>query len=296
MPITVPIVQPVYESSVPVVTNGAGFGVINEAMVTFRPFSGGETGGTYEGPHAVLEPLITTLCNNGYNVDYKRSKSPISTLSFRAAFNSGSVGGPASNPNIDYSDTWELLRNTTQKELLESDHPLVSQLGAGNYQILKNLMTGTGNDEFDTNENTFIPNTPSSPTSYDAAIYLWALFQSGVKTIPVKQPIVQLTRTTNPFYTAPFFMDNVDSLMTTATMISDSGLPASFAIPVVDLAYALEAKAGNMIARATEAGISLKFGWYKDLVSSNKHGNKRYQYILRYEFGLFDSALYGNPV
>src|SRR5690348_7150485 len=106
-------VQPVYESPIPTVLNGAPFGLVNESALSFKPFSGGETGGTFEGPDAKIQPMIAILCNRGYSVEYRRSKSPISTLVFRSTFNAGgSPGGGAVNPNLDYVDTWELIRNT----------------------------------------------------------------------------------------------------------------------------------------------------------------------------------------
>lgn len=298
MSVALPIFQPVYESPTQPVVNGASFGLVNESVMTFRPFSGGETGGTFEGPDAVIQAKAVQLCNNGYSVNYKRSKSPISILTFSAAFNAGGNGGAPINPNNDYTDTWEVIRNTTQKELLESDHPLVSLLDATNFSELKAVINnpglvyrtvGTGAIDF----GAIFTNT--TPASYNAAVYLFNLFASGVKTIPVKQPILQLTRTTNPFYTAPFSVANVDTILSTPTMLADSGVPNDFAIPLLDLAATLEARAGNMIAREAAAGINLAFGWYKDLVGSNKHGQKRIVFTLRYEFGLFDQALYGSP-
>lgn len=287
-----PSVQPVYESPVVNKINGLGFGVVNESQLSFRPFSGGETGGTFEGLDSVIQPLVTQLTNNNYSVEYKRSKSPFSTVTFKAAWSSATAGGEASNPNLDYVDTWELIRNTVQKEILESDHPLVAQLGAGNFQILKNLFTNSGTDKFTGNETTF-NNNPSA--DYSAAIYLWALFQSGVKTVPVKQPVLRLTRTTNPLYDAPFNVSNVDTILTTASMLADSGVPSNFAIPLITLSDTLTAKAGDMVARAAAAGITLAFGWYKDLNGSNKHGSKRIQYTLEYQFGIWDTMLNGTP-
>jgi len=112
-------IQPVYESPVPVKVNGTRNPILNESAFSFRPFSGGESGGTYEGADEHIQPLVAQLVSSGFAVEYKRSKNKISSVTFRAAF--GSVGGSAVNPNLDYVDTWEVIRNTTQKELLESD-------------------------------------------------------------------------------------------------------------------------------------------------------------------------------
>lgn len=284
----------------PPVVNGFGGAQINESYLSFRPFSGGETGGTYEGLDSAIQPLIQTLFNLGYSVEYRKSKSPISTLIFRAAFQATGGGAPPT-PNLDYKDTWELVRNTVQKELLESDHPYVSALSSDDFTLLKTYLNGQaaqGTTPTFTGGGTpgTIPGGGWVPaTSIAAANYLYQLFLAGVKTVPVKQPVIRLTRTTSPQYTAPFNTANIDTLLTTASMITDSGLPASFAIPAANLTTALIAKSGGTLAQARNDGLDLQFAWYKDLVSENKHGSERLQFILQYEFGLWDTKLYGNP-
>lgn len=284
--------------TLPAVINDGGFGaVINESKLRFTPFSGGEISGKYEGPDEDIQPLIQVLFNFGYEVIYTKSKSAISTLEFRAAWSVGSGGGNVPvNPNVDFQDTWELVRNTTQKELLESDHPLIGFIGAGNLQILKNLITGSGPDKWSGDPTTTFNNNPSS--DYDASVYLFSLFQSGVKTIPVKQPILKLTRTTNPLYSAPFNVSNVDTILTTQSMLSESGVPSSFAIPLINLAQNLVDKTklvpGTLQMKRMD-GLVIWFGWKKDLISNTKHGNKRIQYILQYEAGFWDALTWGTP-
>lgn len=287
--------------SVPIIINGDATPQLNELQLTFRPFSGGEQGGTYEGVDAQIRALIIPLINNGYSVDYRKSKSPTSTLTFSSAFASVN-GGVATNPNVDYKDTWELLRNTVQKELLESDHPYVASLNSTNLSELKAYISGARKLASDGIADFEVVDPPDNPnpsvTSADAAIYLFSLFQSGVKTVEVKQPILRLTRTTNPLYDAPFATYNIDTLLTTASMISDSGVPSNFAIPLIDLTTALMTKAfptgiPDPPIQVREDGLVLVFAWIKDLVGETKHGSERVTYTLQYSFGLFDQNLYG---
>ena len=120
---------PIYTNSpVASVINGLGGAWLNESTLTFRPFEGGSYGGTIEGVDAEIQPLIVQLSNYGYTVSYKKSKSPISTVTFSLAVNNITNGGQPVNPSADFADTWEVIRNSVQKELLESDHPLVSAL------------------------------------------------------------------------------------------------------------------------------------------------------------------------
>lgn len=284
------------DTLVPII-NGWQGAQINEAFLTFKPFDGGSSGGTYEGLDNIIQELIPELILLGWAVDYKKSKSPISTVRFSAAFSS--ANGRPTNPNADYIDTWELVRNTVQKELLESNHPLVSVCSASNLTILKNIISGSGPDVWTGDPTTTFNNNPSA--DYNAAVYLYALFQAGVTTTEVKQPILRLTRTTNPQYTTPFNVDNIDTLLTTQSMLNDSGVPNSFAIPLIALANQLVAKTfpngtPNPPVQVRADGLNLEFAWLKDLTSSTKHGSQRIQFILEYKFGLWDQGLYGVAV
>lgn len=290
--------------------NGFPGAVINESNLRYTPFSGGEIGGTYEGPDAAIQAAIVPLFNFGYEVVYKKSKSPFSTLQIRACWNVGN-GITPTNPSNDYLDTWELVRNTTQKELLESDHPLVGGISSSDMGLIKQIFNGSipledndaDLDQFLGNKYGFdgtgtLPPGVTVDQAVNNAVYLAELWSSGVKTIPVKQPILRLTRTTNPLYSTPFNVSNVDTILTTQSMIFDSGVPSNFSIPLINLAQTLVNKTilipGTLQQYRTD-GLFLFFGWKKDLISNNKHGNKRIQYILQYEFGLWDAILYGVP-
>ncbi len=282
------------------IINGQGGADLNELQLTFTPFVGGQQGGTYEGPDAVILPLISSLTAAGYSVEYHKSQSPISKLTFSAAFNSIG-GGPPISPNTDYTDTWELVRNSVQKELLESDHPYVSELSSSDFDLLKAA--------FQSNSTT-VPafsgaGTPgilpgggmwTTADSIAAGTYLFKLNNAGVKTIEVKQPILKLTRTTSQLYTLAWAVGNSDSIMTTATMLADSGLPATFSIPMADLETRLIARSGGLLQQARTDGIILNFGWQKDFVGSTKHGKQRIQFNLEYKFGLWDFGTYGAPI
>ena len=277
----------------PTIFNGLGTAQLNELQLTFTPFVGGQQGGTYEGPDSTILPLISSLTAAGYSVQYHKSQSPISKITFSAAFNSIGGGAPIS-PNTDYTDTWELVRNSVQKELLESDHPYVSALGTGNFQILKNLISGSGPETWSGDPTTTFNNYGTA--DYNAAVYLWGLHQAGVKTVEIKQPILKLTRTTSQLYTLAWAVNNSDAVMTTATMIADCGLPGTFAISMADLEARLIARSGGTIQQARQDGIILNFGWLKDFVGSTKHGQQRIQFNVTYAFGLYDFGCYGAPI
>jgi hypothetical protein len=289
----------------------------NEIFFSYKPFSGGEKGGVLEGLDIYVEPLIQPLLDLGYAVDYKKSKDYTSTLRYSGAFASGQFQGGSitpTNPNADFKDTWELLRNTVQKDLLESGHPLVAALDDTNLQELKNLINGTV--KFIDNGSSFSATqanpAPGIDPSYDAAVYLWALYQSGVRSIEVKQPILRLTRTTNQLYDLAWSVANVDTLLSSQSMINDSGIPNTFAVPLISLASQIAAKTFTnppyssnnpnppiVLQPFTNANplpqniLVLEYAWLKEIVSAVKHGSQRIQYQIEYKFGLWDTKIYG---
>lgn len=264
--------------------NGSALATLNRQIVSFTPFQGGEYGGRFEGPLSAIVSTYNLLRSRGYEVHLESDSSPIATCVFRSAFLSSNPGDSATNPNLDYTDTWEIVRNTVQKELLMSDHPSVAALNAQNLLELKQYMQAP--DTFEA-EDGF---TLTGAASFDAANYLFELFRSGVRSVEVKQPILRVTRVTNPLYDATFNVSNVDTLLTTDSMILDSRVPANFAVPLIDLANAV---AGTSFDRSDV--LVLAFGWLKDMVSSSISGTKRVQYVIEYKFGLWDTVLYGTP-
>lgn len=282
--------------------NGSNAAVQNKTTLSFTPGVGGESGGRYEGPYLKVLEKKDELIALGYAVQYECDASPVASVTFKTIANSS--GEPPTNPNADYTDNFQVVRNTVQKELLMSDHPLIAGVTGVNIDELRKLMKGGITPTFDsshlcneiTGTKTFSGGSPT--TSAAKADYLFQLYLAGVTSVEVHQPVVRVTRVTNPLYDAPFDLDYVDKVLSTSTMIADSGLPASFAIGAAALATACSRRtAVNGSGYATRPDyIGLKFGWLKDAPTSETVGTTKNQYTLEYKFGLYDVETYGDPV
>ena len=116
--------------------------------------------------------------------------------------------------------------------------------------------------------------------------------------VEVKQPILRVTRVTNPLYDVPFDLDYVDSVLKTSTMISDSRVPSNFVIGISNLADACSKR--TLVTSVGYANrqdcLGFKFGWLKDAPTSETVGTSKNQYVLEYKFGLYDVETYGEPV
>jgi hypothetical protein len=185
-------------------------------------------------------------------------------------------------------------------------HPLISGLSQENINQLRKIFSGE--EKPDRDESTGFTakitgtkdfSVTGSPTSSAAkAEYLLDLHLSGVTHYEVKQPVLRVTRVTNPLYDAPFDLNRVDKVLTTATMIADSGVPANFVLGLSQLAAACSSQTfvnGNgYMVRPDFLGF--KFGWLKDAPSSETLGTSKNQYTLEYKFGLYDVEAYGQPI
>ena len=283
--------------------NGLNAAVQNRVTLTFTPGQGGESGGKWEGPYLKVLEKKDELILLGYAVQYECDSSPVATVTFKTP--SSSTGTPPTNPNADYTDSFQVVRNTVQKELLMSDHPLVAGVTTAlNLDELRKLMADPSSVTYDANHlptqitgtKTFSGGSPT--TSAAKACYLFDMFMSGVRSVEVHQPVVRVTRVTNPLYDAPFDLDYVDRVLATSTMIADSGLPANFAIGAAALATACSRRTllnGSSYAVRPDY-LGLKFGWLKDAPTSETVGTTKNQYVLEYKFGLYDVETYGAVV
>lgn len=274
--------------------NGSGAAVQNRTTITFTPGQGGEFGGRYEGPTAAILAKKDELIAQGFAVVYECDASPVATVTFKTP---SSTGDQPPNPNADYVDRFQVLRNTVQKEILQSGHKSIRWLNATNLKQIKALFDNPTSATIPAGSLTpnEITNVPAEPNSYSAASYLWQLYSSGVRSVDVKQPVLRVTRETNPLYDAPFDLDYVDRVLSTSTMIADSGVPGNFAIGLISLATAVSRKtpvnASGYAIRADE--LLMKFGWLKDAITSETVGTTKNQYVIEYTFGLWEEETYG---
>lgn len=283
--------------------NGSAAAVQNRTTVTFTPGIGGTYGGRYEGPRAAIETQMQTLILAGYAVQFECDSSPVATVTFSTP---SKDGGAPTNPNADYTDNFQVLRNTVQKELLMSDHSLVAVISELNLQELKTMMLNSSPPVYETGNRIATGITGAGtwaanghPTNSPAAAqYMLDLHLSGVRSIEVKQPVLRVTRVTNPKYDVPFDVSNVDKLLTTTRMITDSGVPSNFAVPIIQLAAAFQRRTAlnGQGYSIRNDNLGLKFGWLKDAVTSETVGTTRNQYVLEYKFGLWDVEIYGVPI
>jgi len=270
--------------------NGSSAAVQNLETLSYTPNTGGTYGGRYEGAKAAVLAKFYVLMAAGWHVTYECDASPVARVTFDTP--TGAGGTVPTTPNADYTDNFQISRNTVQKELLASDHPMIANVGKHNLLMLKKLFANPGLATY-VEPSTIPVQFINAGVDQNCANYLFQMFQSGVKSVEVKQPILRVTRITNPLYDAPFNMSRLDRVLSTATMIADSGVPSNFAVDLYNLADRLSqrtAMTGIFATRTDE--LKLVFGWLKDTVTMETMGTSRNQYVMEYKFGLWDFSIY----
>src|SRR5574343_258245 len=81
--------------------------------------NGGISTRKWRGTYALLEPLASSLKFNGWNYNLRRDNGDIWTLTATMGGDEDGSGGIGANQEA--TDTWELLANKVQKDLLDSD-------------------------------------------------------------------------------------------------------------------------------------------------------------------------------
>lgn len=272
--------------------NGTGDAQLTGRRNRFTVGVGVEYVETWVGLIDAIKDIEETYKLAGWSTESVTDRSPMATLTASIPTNPSGGGG---NPNSDFVDTWDVIRATTQKEILYSDHPLIGDLDATNLAELKKYFANPASFDADQGFSALVAGTGPS---YDAATYLWALFQNGQKSVEVKQPILKVTRTMSPLYNSSWSLFGIDKIMTTATMIADSGAPNDY---IVDLA-ALEEQITSKVKFDNDGYqkradvLKLKFGWKKDVSGLQRYGRTRQQISQDYQFGLWDTKALGQPI
>jgi hypothetical protein len=111
------------------------------------------------------------------------------------------------------------------------------------------------------------------------ALTLWDLVSAGVKEQTIYQPVVVVTDTASANYAWNVGFTNYGRIFSTASMISDADLGASWQ--------------GNL-PDETSSTSGFEFGWLKSPPEIVNAGSTRSQLVQEYTYGLWATVMYGD--
>ena len=187
------------------------------------------------------------------------------------------------DPNAPLIDSWELVPNLVEKDLLESDSATLLAISASNMVILKNLISGSGPDQWTGDPTTTFNNNPSA--DYSATVKIWSLFQAGFKTVRVLAPTLRHTRIMRRDFTVQQAYDKIGRVFTTSSLKTYEQVPAQvlFDLP-------------NNSDPSRYDGLVMHYGWLKKPCSIQQVSAGQWQIQQEYDWGLWSEDVYGTTV
>ena len=263
---------------------------INES---YSPGKGYETRRRYEGTGDTdgineLNQLRAMLAGSGWSFSVTGINGPKWTLEATrgGSYNqSGPDGSPGNEVTEPLSDQWELSSNLVEKDLLESDSPMINSL------YLESISPGSGvtfarfmKDLKEMMEDpSKIPTTFSNPFPFPVYKAIIQLIQSGVKSVRIFQPTLRHVKIVADAYSVEESMDRCGQIIKAADIEALEGIPGElhFNLP-----------SGTNARRTDDFGKRLYYGWCKKYPNVSQQAEGKWQITTEYEWGLWHQDLY----
>lgn len=185
---------------------------------------------------------------------------------------------PGQNPDVEVPvDEWEFFAQKIEKDILESDIALVSNLSNQDKQNIRNAIQDPGSLQ-DFQNPTFEQTTEGT--------LVYSLMVAGVKSVRVNAPTLRHTMTVSNSYPVKATLDRVGKIIPTASMASLEGIPASVLFILPDDTSTRINGEGNY------TGPTLRYGWYKNHPTVRGGPYHKSQIEQEWEYGLWPVDIY----
>lgn len=233
---------------------------------------------TWRGGRTQIDAVAAQLRALGYA--YEVNDIPGDLAEIQATISGDETGGRGGGSDIN--NRWELVPNRVMKDLLESDNAMIRALSDENieninYYLQNPMNLGTGGT---------VTSKFTNTGDRTNAVKAYKLMRAGVKGVIVSQPILRHTWSVPNNQNPGFAFDNIHRVLSTATLISNEGVPADFLLPL----STLPTKFTN--PTRTDS-VALSYGWWKAMPSLSVAAYNRREISAEWEFGLWSTDIYG---
>lgn len=170
-------------------------------------------------------------------------------------------------------DTWELVPNVVEKEVLESDYTTITGLGGPDRATLHDYIIGK------------IDIPSDSDLSSANARSLRDQIRDGLRSVRVFAPVMRFTRTASRNWQVKASTANVGKVLgNTYFLTSDDDaalLPGAFLVAINGAPFTNSSNRTNM-----------SYGWFKNFPTTQTASRDRVQIVQEWEFGLWSTLAY----
>jgi hypothetical protein len=251
----------------------------NGQTISFTPTDGFRYGGKIQGLKESINALCQQMAAAGYSFRYHYDSSPHATIEYDAAGDPNAIN-PGSGAAETPTEVWELYPNQALIDVLAGDIPgtisgqgNVNSISAEDKRILRHEAEGSSGSE--------------EPTEFGdpLANMMLALMLSGVRSFRVEQPTLKVSKLVSSSYPVKAALTNVGRLISSETMQSSEGVPATllFNLP-----------ASSIVTKAD--GVVQAHAWYKTYPNVQQVAGGRWNISQAWEWGIYSTFIYGNPL
>jgi hypothetical protein len=266
---------------------------------SYNPQRGYTTTREYKGTgNAALADKEAELRNGGWTFTVDREIETGADSVWRISAQRGGGDSPegggesSGTEQTILSDQWELASNMVEKDILESDSPLMLNLFTECASLPSNTWTPMKSQEdaftWFVRELKDFQNNPTefrlaffSPSAY--AYKLARLIIAGVKSERVFQPTLRHNKNVTSKYEVKDALTNCGSIITAASIDALEGIPSTI---LFNLPTDYDSGRGDAL------GTQLKYGWFKKYPNVTQQADGEWSISQEFEWGLWHTDLY----
>lgn len=189
-------------------------------------------------------------------------------------------------------DVWEYHGREVPKDVLQAatNTGITATLSPANISVIRAAINGTfpknspkdGNDVqyIDASANSFADGKPTD------ANLIYHLMKSGMSDYLVVAPTLQHTQTVSSIYPILLSQANVGKLISNSTLALQEPTMPAFVFNGLP----------NILPPSFSDGKQFAFAWFKHSPTIHQAAFKKFQIVQEYEYGIWPTSLYGQPL
>jgi hypothetical protein len=223
---------------------------------------------TWRGPKNAVAALVPQIESLGYDYEVIEEEGPFASIVATLPSGEGSITGGAEV----VAKRFQLLPITIEKDLLSSNIAAIVAIDDEEKRKIRNAIQNPADGQ-------------SPALTSAAAIDVYKLMLAGVTSIKVSSFAMELLSITGNDYEVAASVANCDRVLTSATMIAETGTPPLF-FPALN---------GSPFTDAPSDATLFRSGWYKNYPTIENVAGGKVQISQRYDWGIWPKLITRTP-
>lgn len=242
---------------------------------------------TWKGTKAAIEALIPNVASQFLDYEVTEDVGPFATLT--ATVPNDTTGGGGAENEVPV-DKWSLEPNKAEKDILDTDLPLVRTVSSDNKNKIARLRldppSSSASEDRPGITNGVVTVTHFSGADAAAALGLWNIIKDRTESKIIYQPILKLERTVSINYSVAVATTNVGVVLSSSYLVENEHPPSNF----------LLALNGAPFNQGLIVGSNFFWGWLKEYPTIANLPFNKVQISQQFQWGLWHVDVYPGRV